>query len=79
MAQREGSLLRFGFSAGNTVSCLSPVLGLAVFWWVPFKPAVPVYVIITGLAYALFQWIELARLSLDLDEIVTKAISHKSK
>jgi len=59
-----------GFRVGTVLSCLSPVLGLAVFWWLPFKPAVTFYVLISGLAYGLLKWIELRRLSLELDEIV---------
>lgn len=58
-----------GFKAGSALSRISPVLALAVFWWLPFKRAVIVYVLITGLAYVLLKWIELRRLSLEVDEI----------
>jgi len=66
--------MHLGFKAGSVVACLSPVLGLALFWWFPFKPAVTFYVLISGLAYALLKWIELARLSLELDEVVAKKL-----
>lgn len=62
--------MHLGIKAGSVVACLSPVFGLAVFWWLPFKPALSVYVLISGLAYALLKWIELRRLSLELDEIL---------
>lgn len=65
-------MARVGFKVETAISCLSPVAGLAVFWWLPFKPAVTFYVLISGLAYALLKWIELARLSADLDEILRK-------
>ena len=74
MTQTGWALAQLGFKLGAIISCLSPVLGLAVFWWFPFKPAVTFYVLISGLAYALLKWIKLARLSLELDEIVTKKL-----
>lgn len=70
MTQKARALVHLGFQAGTALSCITPVLGLAVFWLLPFKPAVTIYAVITGLAYALLKWIELRRLSLQLDEIL---------
>lgn len=70
MAPTRRALILWGLKAGSVVGCLSPVLGLGLFWWLPFKPAVTVYVLITGLAFALLKWIEFRRLSLELDEIL---------
>lgn len=72
MTQTRLVLAHLGFRVGASISCLSPVLGLALFWWFPFKPAVTFYILISGLAYALLKWIELARLYMELDEIVAK-------
>ena len=72
--QRVRALIRLAFKVGSAASCLGPVLGLAVFWWLPFRPAVTVYVLINGLAFMLLKWIELARLSVDLEEIVGRKV-----
>lgn len=73
------TLLRLALKSGGVVACLSPVVGLAVFWWLPFKPAVTLYVLINGLAYALSKFIELERLTMELDEILKGRIPHTSK
>ncbi|MGH7773468.1 MAG: hypothetical protein ACREQA_14685, partial [Candidatus Binatia bacterium] len=79
MSRTGKALLRLGFQVGGAIGYLSPVIGLGIFWWLPFKPAVTLYVLINGLAYALLKFIELRRLSMDLDEIVTRQISQRSK
>lgn len=79
MAPTQRALILWGLTAGRFVACLSPVLGLAVLWWLPFKPAVTLYVLINGLAYALLKFIELRRLSIDLDTILARQISQRSK
>jgi hypothetical protein len=68
-------LVDLGFKVGAGLSYLSPVLGLAAFWLLSFKPAVTIYAVITGLAYALLKWIGLRRLSLELDEILKRRYS----
>jgi hypothetical protein len=72
VTQTAWVLAHLGFQVGATFSYLSPVLGLAVFWLLPLKPAATIYVVITGLAYALLKWIELERLSAHLDEILRR-------
>lgn len=66
-----------GFTVSRVVSLLSPVLSLGVFWWLPFNPAVTLYVLINGLAFVLLKVLELRRLDIELDEIVHRHTSHK--
>lgn len=78
MAQTSLVLVRWALTAMRLIACFVPVLGLGVFWWLPFKPAVTLYVLITGLAFVFLKWIELAKLSFDLDQmIVQKAVKQR--
>lgn len=69
--------MRLVYKVGSAVGCLGPVIGLGVFWWLPFKPAVTLYVLIGGLAFALLKFIELRQLTMDLDEILKREISRR--
>jgi len=71
-SETRRALTQWGLRAGQWASFLAPVLGLLVFWFFAFKPAVTLYVLIVGLAIVLPKVVELRRLSFDIEEIVRR-------
>lgn len=68
-------LLQLGVRAGQWAAFLAPALGLLVFLLFPFKLAVTLYVLITGLAVALLKVIELRRLSFEIEEVLRRKLN----
>lgn len=52
----------------------APVLGLLVFWVVPFKPAVTLYALIAGLGVVLPKAVDLVRTSREIEEIARREV-----
>ncbi len=65
-------LIRLGLSIGRWVASLAPVAGLILFWSLPFKPAVTLYVVVVGLGIVLLEVVESARVSLEMEDIVRR-------
>lgn len=65
-SETRRGLIRLGLRAGEWAAFLAPVAGLLVFWLLPFKPAVTLYVLIAGLGIVLLKVVELRRLALEI-------------
>jgi membrane protein implicated in regulation of membrane protease activity len=57
------------------VSLLAPVVGLAVLWLLPLKPAVTVYVVVATASVVLQKWVDELRRSRRIDEIARRAVN----
>ena len=69
------SLIRlFGLVAGRWVAFVAPVVGLGVFWLLPFKPAVTVYAIVVALGMAFGSVIEEARMRHEIKAIARRQV-----
>lgn len=68
------AVIALGLRAGQWAPFLAPVLGLLVFWLLPFKPAVTVYVLIVGLGIVLLKVVELNRLSFEINEFLRRTL-----
>ena len=73
----DGQVIRRALQVGRWASFLAPVVGLLVFWLVPFKPAVTLYAGIVGLGIVLLKAVESAWLSLEMKEIARRQV-HES-
>jgi hypothetical protein len=68
----RGPLVHAGLQAGQWACFLAPILGLPVFWLVPFKPAATLYVLIVGLTMVVQKVVELRRRSFEIEEIARR-------
>lgn len=68
---RKG-LIRLGLREGEWAAFLAPVVGLLVFWLLPFKSAVTLYVLIAGLGIVFLKVVELRQFSLEIEEIMRR-------
>lgn len=76
-SETHRGLICVGLRVGQGTALLAPVLGLLVFWLFAFKPAVTLYIVVTGLAVALLKVVEQARLSVEIEEIVRRTLYGK--
>ena len=69
------AVISMGFRVGEWASFLAPILGLVVFLLFAFKPAVTLYVLITGLAIVLLKVVEQNQLSFEIEEMVRRKVN----